>query len=150
MFFCKLFHNYEIFFKVEDAVPNVPILSDDRPYTIEVFDCAKEDKIEVLRINIANKNQSPRIEMGKGAKNSAKVHPLELDENSTIVPTNHKLPQYTKDEPKSIKKEDGDENENKIDVIEGDSPEDGERQQWSNPVEFLLSCVAMSVGLGST
>ena len=24
-----------------------------------------------------------------------------------------------------------------------------ERQQWSNPVEFLLSCIAMSVGLGS-
>jgi solute carrier family 6 amino acid transporter-like protein 5/7/9/14 len=24
-----------------------------------------------------------------------------------------------------------------------------ERQQWSNPVEFLLSCIAMSVGLGN-
>ena len=24
-----------------------------------------------------------------------------------------------------------------------------QRQQWSNPIEFLLSCIAMSVGLGS-
>jgi hypothetical protein len=24
-----------------------------------------------------------------------------------------------------------------------------ERQQWSNPIEFLLSCIAMSVGLGN-
>ena len=23
------------------------------------------------------------------------------------------------------------------------------REQWSNPIEFLLSCVAMSVGLGN-
>jgi hypothetical protein len=23
------------------------------------------------------------------------------------------------------------------------------RQQWSNPIEFLLSCIAMSVGLGN-
>ena len=28
--------------------------------------------------------------------------------------------------------------------------EDGEdRQQWSSPIEFLLSCIAMSVGLGN-
>jgi len=29
---------------------------------------------------------------------------------------------------------------------EGDEPE---RQQWDNPVEFLLSCISMSVGLGN-
>ena len=46
-----------------------------------------------------------------------------------------KIPEYTK--------------ENDIEVIEGDYPEEEERQQWSNPIEFLLSCVAMSVGLGS-
>ena len=27
--------------------------------------------------------------------------------------------------------------------------EDRERQQWSSPLEFLLSCIAMSVGLGN-
>ena len=27
--------------------------------------------------------------------------------------------------------------------------EEESRQQWSNPIEFLLSCVAMSVGLGN-
>ena len=46
-----------------------------------------------------------------------------------------KIPEYTK--------------ENDIEVVEGDYPEEEERQQWSNPIEFLLSCVAMSVGLGS-
>ena len=30
-----------------------------------------------------------------------------------------------------------------------DSVDEEERQQWSNPIEFLLSCIAMSVGLGS-
>ena len=29
-----------------------------------------------------------------------------------------------------------------------DSPRPEEKQKWSNSVEFLLSCVAMSVGLG--
>ena len=29
-----------------------------------------------------------------------------------------------------------------------DGDEEESRQQWSNPIEFLLSCVAMSVGLG--
>ena len=29
-----------------------------------------------------------------------------------------------------------------------DDGEGQERQQWTNPVEFLLSCIAMSVGLG--
>jgi len=32
---------------------------------------------------------------------------------------------------------------------EGGQEATEERQQWSNPVEFLLSCVAMSVGLGN-
>ncbi|XP_071537637.1 sodium-dependent nutrient amino acid transporter 1-like [Panulirus ornatus] len=37
------------------------------------------------------------------------------------------------------------------DTVVGELPEeDGEeRQQWSHPVEFLLSCIAMSVGLGN-
>ncbi|GLG96886.1 Sodium-dependent nutrient amino acid transporter 1, partial [Gryllus bimaculatus] len=30
--------------------------------------------------------------------------------------------------------------------VQGDEPE---RQQWSSPVEFLMSCIAMSVGLGN-
>ncbi len=31
---------------------------------------------------------------------------------------------------------------------EEEKEEERERQKWSNPIEFLLSCVAMSVGLG--
>ena len=27
--------------------------------------------------------------------------------------------------------------------------DDHKKQEWSNPLEFLLSCIAMSVGLGS-
>lgn len=27
--------------------------------------------------------------------------------------------------------------------------EEEERQQWSHPLEFLLSCISMSVGLGN-
>lgn len=30
-----------------------------------------------------------------------------------------------------------------------DDEDDEDRQQWSNPIEFLLSCIAMSVGLGN-
>ena len=29
--------------------------------------------------------------------------------------------------------------------LEGDEPQ---RQQWDSPVEFLMSCISMSVGLG--
>lgn len=32
---------------------------------------------------------------------------------------------------------------------DGDDDDDHQKQEWSSPVEFLLSCVAMSVGLGS-
>jgi len=32
---------------------------------------------------------------------------------------------------------------------ENDAEVGEERQQWSNPIEFLLSCIAMSVGLGN-
>ncbi|XP_063585011.1 sodium-dependent nutrient amino acid transporter 1-like isoform X1 [Penaeus indicus] len=37
------------------------------------------------------------------------------------------------------------------DAVVGDLPEEEgeERQQWSHPIEFLLSCIAMSVGLGN-
>ena len=39
------------------------------------------------------------------------------------------------------------EEEKKEEVTEED---DGDgRQQWSNPIEFLLSCISMSVGLGN-
>ena len=73
---------YFFFFKVETAaIPNVPILSNDRPYTIEVFDCASQDKVEVLRINISKKGEkTPRIEMSP-RKNQ--VFPL--NETSAIV-----------------------------------------------------------------
>ena len=71
-----------LFFKVETAVPNVPILSNDRPYTIEVFDCATQDKVEVLRINISKKGETPpRIEMSP--RKSSRVFPL--NESSAIV-----------------------------------------------------------------
>ena len=60
-------------------MPEVPILNNDRPYTIEVFDCGDKEKIEVLRINISSQGQSPKIEMGKGY---SKVHPS--DESSSI------------------------------------------------------------------
>jgi len=33
--------------------------------------------------------------------------------------------------------------------VEKGLEEEPERQQWSNPIEFLLSCIAMSVGLGN-
>ena len=32
-------------------------------------------------------------------------------------------------------------------VVEKGVEEEPERQQWSNPIEFLLSCIAMSVRL---
>ena len=60
-------------------MPEVPILNNDRPYTIEVFECGDKEKIEVLRINISSQGQSPTIEMGKGY---SKVHPS--DESSSI------------------------------------------------------------------
>jgi len=35
------------------------------------------------------------------------------------------------------------------DIKTKDCTEEPERQQWDNPVEFLLSCISMSVGLGN-
>ena len=32
---------------------------------------------------------------------------------------------------------------------EGDVEDEEHKQEWSSPLEFLLSCIAMSVGLGS-
>ena len=34
-------------------------------------------------------------------------------------------------------------------VVEKGVEEGPDRQQWSNPIEFLLSCIAMSVRLGT-
>ena len=45
------------------------------------------------------------------------------------------------------KAEEGEAPPDKAVAAEGDGAP--ERQQWSNPVEFLLSCIAMSVGLGN-
>jgi len=36
-----------------------------------------------------------------------------------------------------------------VDDDDVESQQDGERQTWDNPIEFLLSCVSMSVGLGN-
>lgn len=51
--------------QIEKALP-APILNNDVPYTIEVYDCGAEHKIEVLRINIAD--QKFGIEMGNAVK----------------------------------------------------------------------------------
>lgn len=40
-------------------------------------------------------------------------------------------------------------NEDQKEGIAGDEQSDPQRQQWSNGVEFLMSCIAMSVGLGN-
>ena len=62
-------------------------MNNDRPYTIEVYDCANEQKIEVLRINLTDDKQKSGIEMGKSVqsimKPSNKVAPV-LDENSIL------------------------------------------------------------------
>ena len=116
-------------------------MSNDRPYTIEVFDCATQDKVEVLRINIAKKGEkTPRIEMSP--RKSSRVFPL--NESSAIVSAELKpTKQYTKEDEIQVEKVVEEETEK---VFE---EEEEERQQWSNPIEFLLSCIAMSVGLGS-
>jgi len=31
----------------------------------------------------------------------------------------------------------------------GSTDDEGHKEEWSSPLEFLLSCIAMSVGLGS-
>jgi len=42
----------------------------------------------------------------------------------------------------------GELNQYNLENAKGENGEE-ERQQWSNPIEFLLSCIAMSVGLGN-
>ena len=76
------------YFQIEHILPStVPVLNNDRPYTIEVYDCANEQKIEVLRINLTDDKQKAGIEMGKSVqsimKPSNKVAPV-LDENSIL------------------------------------------------------------------
>lgn len=137
LFFKRLFLISPFGFKDEGAIPTVPILTNDRPYTIQVYDCANERKIEVLRVNIDK--GTGRIDMGK-IKQSSKVHP----EESQAIKTTQVAGYKATDEPDVIEK-DGDDSTNEI-VDYTDEPE---RQQWSNPIEFLLSCIAMSVGLGS-
>ncbi|KAK8381554.1 hypothetical protein O3P69_018567 [Scylla paramamosain] len=44
---------------------------------------------------------------------------------------------------------DGKEKEARVEMTVEETTDNGGRQQWSNPVEFLLSCIAMSVGLGN-
>merc|ERR1712223_566407 len=75
--------------QIEHILPSaVPILNNDRPYTIEVYDCANQQKIEVLRINLADDKQKTGIEMGKSILKSPsnKVAPI-LDENSILKDT---------------------------------------------------------------
>ena len=67
-------------FQIANEFPDIPILSNDRPYTIEVYDCANKEKIEVLRINVGEGN-TKGIEMGK-IRSSNKVAPL--DENTIL------------------------------------------------------------------
>ncbi len=69
--------------QVETTLSDVPILTNDRPYTIEIYDCADRKKIEVLRINLTNdKNKSSsRIEMGSKVKHN-QIEPL--NENSIL------------------------------------------------------------------
>merc|ERR1712223_445362 len=125
--------------QIEHILPSaVPILNNDRPYTIEVYDCANQQKIEVLRINLADDKQKTGIEMGKSILKSPsnKVAPI-LDENSILKDTSAGA-KYVHEVtgPPVVELETGLE-------------EEESRQQWSNPIEFLLSCVAMSVGLGN-
>ena len=64
----------------------VPIIENDRPYTIEVYDTSTPAKVEVLRINIGkngDKSAETEIEMGRYVK-SNKVAPAILDENSIL------------------------------------------------------------------
>ena len=72
--------------QVEKVVPDVPILRNDRPYTIEVYDASTPQKIEVLRINIDKNGErgilKTGIEMGRYKSN--KVSPAVLDENSIL------------------------------------------------------------------
>ena len=78
-----------VLFQIEHILPStVPVLNNDRPYTIEVYDCANEQKVEVLRINLADDKQKSGIEMGKSIQSilktpTNKVAPV-LDENSIL------------------------------------------------------------------
>ncbi|XP_042205816.1 sodium-dependent nutrient amino acid transporter 1-like isoform X2 [Homarus americanus] len=48
--------------------------------------------------------------------------------------------------------EDGDGEKQKdatVEVTVSEEPGEPKREQWANPIEFLLSCIAMSVGLGN-
>ena len=53
---------------------------------------------------------------------------------------------YSRDDTKLEPPKEGEEKKEEVVVEEEDG--DG-RQQWSNPIEFLLSCISMSVGLGN-
>jgi len=124
------------YLQIEHVLPsNVPILSNDRPYTIEVYDCTSQQQIEVLRINLDSKRNTG-IEMGSFVSLARNKVAPSTSEEMGILPAG-----------KSVRYVSGDKSESDLNPIIEDDEE--ERQQWSNPVEFLLSCVAMSVGLGS-
>ena len=85
--------NIPLLFQIEHTyeLPTaLPILNNDRPYTIEVYDCANEQKVEVLRINLTDDKLKTGIEMGQKSSvqsilktPSNKIVPV-LDENSIL------------------------------------------------------------------
>ena len=88
------------------------------------------------------------IEMGKYKSN--KVSPAALDENSILKADQSSVSKlkrvtiqsrYLAPNIQGLKYI----QEENVPVEEDEL----ERQQWSNPIEFLLSCIAMSVGLGN-
>ena len=80
------------------AEKQVPILNNDRPYTIEVYDCGSQNKIEVLRINIADKKSG--IEMGNIIRSQNKIEPYEdksiLKETKVITRDYSRLLEYSR------------------------------------------------------
>merc|ERR1711971_434292 len=128
--------------QIEHILPGaVPILNNDRPYSIEVYDCANQQKIEVLRINLADDKKTSGIEMGKSVlkpMSGNKVAPI-LDETSILKDSSLGI-KYLQEETKS---------DAAIEANLEDGDVEQERQKWGSPVEFLLSSIAMSVGLGN-
>ena len=86
--------------------------------------------------------------MGAAVSSSSKVSPSAPDEKTVLktfaTTLMYNAPKEEFPDKQAFGKDDGNEDEN------DEEDENGEkRQQWTNPVEFLLSCIAMSVGLGN-